>query len=293
MLASGRVCVWESSWMILPQLCRSYQMGLRCRKLDRNPPESPDHNGGLSPSLVGATSSPAITTSTTSRNGPCKYATATVLEPTVSSSSLGPPTADPYVHFGLTPHHQYTHHLQPTGPPGPPSWNRFSEPFSQRVGCLPTTGGPRDHHPLSGNEHPLLGEMDKTASGMTSQLSQHHQPTLDLYRGGYSAPEFHHSNRRVTPHQPTSFLESASDSGFGHCGGAAKTFGPLGMQSCPVFGHMAPVSSAQDRACSRPVGHVSSGSGSLLIRLSLSFCRKQSEDRELSRILLAVQNADT
>ncbi|GIY31751.1 transcription factor Sox-9-B [Caerostris extrusa] len=93
-----------------------------------------DHNnGGLSPSLVGATSSSAITTSTTSRNGPCKYAAATVLEPTVSSSSvtssLGPPTADPYVHFGLPPHHQYTHHLQPTGPPGPPSWNRFSEPF--------------------------------------------------------------------------------------------------------------------------------------------------------------------
>ncbi|XP_055934052.1 transcription factor SOX-9-like isoform X2 [Argiope bruennichi] len=222
----------------------------------------PDHNnGGLSPSLVGATSSPAITTSTTSRNGPCKYATATVLEPSVSSSSLGPPTADPYVHFGLTPHHQYTHHLQPTGPPGPPSWNRFGEPFSQRVGCLPTAGGPRDHHPLSGNEHPLLGEMDKTASGMSSQLSQHHQPTLDLYRGGYSAPEFHHSNRRVTPHQPTSFLESASDSGFGHCGGAAKTFGPLSMQSCPVFGHMAPVSSAQDQSSMFSSGPVMSDSG--------------------------------
>lgn len=179
-----------------------------------------------------ATAPPVITTSANSRNGPCKYATTATLEPSPSNGpALGPP-ADQYVHFGLGPpagpHHQY---LQPPGPP--PSWNRFSEQFSQRVGCLPS-GAARDHHSLTGNDHPLLSDLDKP----TAQLP--HQSSLDMYRNNYGAPEFHHTNRRVPSHQSTPFLESTTEPGFGHCS-PAKTFastGLLGMQSCPVFGHV-------------------------------------------------------
>lgn len=179
-----------------------------------------------------ATAPPVITTSANSRNGPCKYATTATLEPSPSNGPpLGPP-ADQYVHFGLGPpagpHHQY---LQPPGPP--PSWNRFSEQFSQRVGCLPS-GAARDHHSLTGNDHPLLSDLDKP----TGQLP--HQSSLDMYRNNYGAPEFHHTNRRVPSHQSAPFLESTTEPGFGHCS-PAKTFastGLLGMQSCPVFGHV-------------------------------------------------------
>uniref|UniRef100_A0A2L2YIH4 Transcription factor Sox-9-B n=1 Tax=Parasteatoda tepidariorum TaxID=114398 RepID=A0A2L2YIH4_PARTP len=221
-----------------------------------------NNNSGLSSPTIGVTSNSIIPNTSSSRNGPCKYATTTVLESSTTSVSpngatLGPPppTADPYVHFGLAPpgapHHQYAHHLQPPGPPGPPAWNRFTEQFSQRVGCLPSGAAPRDHHHLSGNEHHLLGDLDKTTSGVAGsagQLPQHHQSTLDLYRSNYSTPEFHHSNRRVNSHQSGAFLDTANESGFGHCA-SAKTFAPsaglLTMQSCPVFGHMVPATQEQ------------------------------------------------
>lgn len=47
--------------------------------------------------------------------------------------------------------------------------------------------------------------------------------------------------------QSGSFLDGGAGDGYAHCG-STKTFGPvLGMQSCPVFGHMVPVSSTQDQ----------------------------------------------
>lgn len=194
-----------------------------------------------------ATAPPVITTSSNSRNGPCKYATTTSLDPSPANGPpLGPP-ADQYVHFGLGPpagpHHQY---LQPPGPP--PTWNRFSEQFSQRVGCLPS-GSPRDHHSLSANDHPLLSDLDKPPV-TSGQLP--HQTSLDIYRNNYGTPEFHHTNRRVPPHQSGPFLESSTEAGFGHCS-PAKTFAPtglLGMQSCPVFGHV--VSTTQEQGMFAP-----------------------------------------
>ncbi|XP_054719645.1 transcription factor SOX-9-like [Uloborus diversus] len=216
-----------------------------------------DHNGnagGLpSPGSTGPTA--VITTAPHSRNGPCKYATATVLEPAAPAQngpSLGTgPAADPYMHFGLTgtPHHQYAH-LQAPPPPGPPpSWNRFTEQFhTQRCG-----GGAREH------DHPLLGDMDKTVGGASAnQLPQHHQ--LDLYRGNY-AGEFHNP-RRVMPQSAGGFLDGTSAEGFGHCTPTKSSFGPvLGMQSCPVFGHMVPVSQDQGMFGSGAESRVMSDSG--------------------------------
>lgn len=113
----------------------------------------------------------------------------------------------------------------------------------------------RDHH----LDHHLLGDhhLDKS------------NPQLDLYRSGYGATsaEFHHGNRRMVGQASGSFLDSPGDAGgYGHCG-STKTFGPtsaglLGMQSCPVFGHMVPVSSTQDQGMFSSGGVTDSAAGS-------------------------------
>lgn len=174
---------------------------------------------------------PPVTT-TAQRNGPCKYAAAAAAAAAaMEGTSTGPLTSEPYVHFAIPPAGPQYSHLQP---PTASTWNRFTEQFSQRVGsCLP-----RD--PVG--DHSLTGEMDKSGpvAGPPHPPPPSTHASLDLYRNHNYGSDFH--TRRS---QTGGFMDNGD--GFGHC--TAKAFGGppglLGVQSCPVFGHVVPVSQEQ------------------------------------------------
>ncbi|XP_023209823.1 transcription factor Sox-8-like [Centruroides vittatus] len=155
---------------------------------------------------------------TNSRTNQCKYAS--IEGPTSAHVSV-----DPYVHIGLPGSSQYSHLT--TASTSASGWQFPQDRL--RMGCLTSVHAPREDHPLSGDTLMATGSCKEVERG---------NPSLELYRNHQYGADFH-------ARRPASAGFMDADS-FSHCAKAFPTpSGLIGVQSCPVFGHVVPSNQEQ------------------------------------------------